>query len=133
MSLVTLFLLLPLLLLLALFGRPTALPAPLPDAFPWSRNSNSAGGYSKACATTMKIKDSGPDFELVRDLGARLTRGSRFRYEFHVADNPAINAFAMPGGVVSWCIPASSRRPGDPKNLPACWRMKCSTSSCGTA
>jgi predicted Zn-dependent protease len=36
----------------------------------------------------------------VRELGARLTAGSAFQYEFHVAENPAINAFALPGGVI---------------------------------
>ena len=42
----------------------------------------------------------GKPLELVRDLGARLTKGSAYQYEFYVADDKIVNAYAMPGGFV---------------------------------
>ncbi|HEY4372610.1 MAG TPA: M48 family metallopeptidase [Burkholderiales bacterium] len=42
----------------------------------------------------------GPAAQMVRDIGARLTRGSTHQYEFYVAHDPSVNAFAMPGGFV---------------------------------
>lgn len=49
---------------------------------------------------SLKLRQEGPAPQLVRDLGARLTAGSRYRYRWLVADNPEVNAFAMPGGYV---------------------------------
>jgi beta-barrel assembly-enhancing protease len=49
---------------------------------------------------SLKLQDSGPAFEAVESIGARLTEGSKYRYRFHVAENDAINAFAVPGGIV---------------------------------
>ena len=37
---------------------------------------------------------------MVREIGARLTKGSAYEYEFFVADDATVNAFAMPGGFV---------------------------------
>jgi Zn-dependent protease with chaperone function len=42
----------------------------------------------------------GPPAAMVREIGARLTKGSPHEYEFFVADDPTVNAFAMPGGFV---------------------------------
>lgn len=42
----------------------------------------------------------GPSAAMVREIGARLTKGSAYTYEFHVADDSTVNAFAMPGGFV---------------------------------
>lgn len=36
----------------------------------------------------------------VQIIGARLTQGSRYHYEFHVVDDATLNAFALPGGIV---------------------------------
>jgi beta-barrel assembly-enhancing protease len=36
----------------------------------------------------------------ISEIGARLTKGSRYKYTFTLVDDPAINAFAMPGGYV---------------------------------
>jgi beta-barrel assembly-enhancing protease len=50
--------------------------------------------------TQLKIRDSGPAYDAVQTIGKRLTAGSRYQYEFHVAEDPALNAFAVPGGFV---------------------------------
>jgi len=48
----------------------------------------------------LALQDSGPAYDAVRTIGERLTRGSRYAYRFHVATNPSVNAFAVPGGIV---------------------------------
>lgn len=42
----------------------------------------------------------GPAARMVREIGARLTRGSAHQYEFYVAHDPSVNAYAMPGGFI---------------------------------
>jgi len=49
---------------------------------------------------SLKLQDSGAAFEAVNEIGTRLTEGSKYRYRFHVAEDDAINAFAIPGGIV---------------------------------
>jgi beta-barrel assembly-enhancing protease len=48
----------------------------------------------------LNLRDTGAAYEAVSVIGARLTKGSKYRYEFHVADDKAVNAFALPGGVI---------------------------------
>lgn len=48
----------------------------------------------------LKLVPAGPRLEAVATIGARLTRGSKYLYQFHVVDDKTINAFAMPGGIV---------------------------------
>jgi Zn-dependent protease with chaperone function len=48
----------------------------------------------------LTLKDTGPAHDAVRAIGARLTKGSKYTYEFHVAEDSAVNAFALPGGVI---------------------------------
>lgn len=47
----------------------------------------------------LKLVD-GPPAQMVREIGARLTAGSAYPYQFHVAEDKTVNAFAMPGGVI---------------------------------
>jgi predicted Zn-dependent protease len=42
----------------------------------------------------------GEPARLVREVGAKLTQGSAYQYEFYVAEDDSVNAFAMPGGFV---------------------------------
>lgn len=48
----------------------------------------------------LQIIDSGPAVDAVRDIGQRLTKDSKYKYQWYVANNRAVNAFAMPGGYV---------------------------------
>lgn len=50
--------------------------------------------------TRLALEDSHPAAAMVRELGARLGRGSKYPYEFHIARDDTANAFAMPGGFV---------------------------------
>lgn len=49
---------------------------------------------------TLELAEDHPALPMLRELGARLTQGSVYTYEFHVARDDAINAFAMPGGFI---------------------------------
>lgn len=62
---------------------------------------------------SLNLQDSGPAYEAIQSLGARLTRSSKYTYRFHLAKNDAINAFALPGGivVVHTGLIAATRRP----------------------
>lgn len=42
----------------------------------------------------------GEALKLVREVGAKLTRGSAYTYEFHVVEDATVNAFAVPGGFI---------------------------------
>lgn len=46
------------------------------------------------------LRDEGPAVDAVKAIGTRLTEGSRYRYQWFVKDDPEVNAFAGPGGVV---------------------------------
>lgn len=54
----------------------------------------------RGIATRLKLRDDADAARVVRSLGQRITQGSRYRYEFHVAEDPSVNAFALPGGIV---------------------------------
>ena len=38
--------------------------------------------------------------QMLNEIGATLTQGSPYKYEFHLVDTKTVNAFAMPGGFV---------------------------------
>jgi predicted Zn-dependent protease len=42
----------------------------------------------------------GESLAMVKDIGAKLTANSRHKFQFHVAEDKSVNAFAMPGGFV---------------------------------
>lgn len=99
-SLVALFVLLPALLLVAAFWQADRIAGAIADRIPVQQEQQFGRKVFERMRGSLKLQASGADTVLVRRLGARLTAGSRFQYEFHVADNPAINAFALPGGVI---------------------------------
>jgi Zn-dependent protease with chaperone function len=53
-----------------------------------------------AMSGSLNLQDTGPAYDAVKRLGDRLTEGSKYRYRFHVAKNDAVNAFAVPGGII---------------------------------
>ena len=48
----------------------------------------------------MRLRDSGPAADAVRNIGERLTVGSRFKYRWYVGERSQVNAVSVPGGVV---------------------------------
>lgn len=49
---------------------------------------------------SLSLQDDHPALPMLRELGRQLTEGSPYPYEFHIARDASINAFAMPGGFV---------------------------------
>jgi beta-barrel assembly-enhancing protease len=99
-SLVAIFVLLPVLLLVAVFWQADRIAGAIADRIPVQQEQQFGRKVFEGMKGSLKLQADGADTALVRKLGARLTADSRFQYEFHVADNPAINAFALPGGVI---------------------------------
>ncbi|MGH8442803.1 MAG: M48 family metalloprotease, partial [Nevskiaceae bacterium] len=47
-----------------------------------------------------KLVEQSQALDQVRAIGARLAQGSTRQYEWHLIDDPGINAFALPGGFI---------------------------------
>lgn len=54
----------------------------------------------KQATAGMKLREGGIDAAAIREIGAHLTKGSKYAYKWYVAEDPAINAFAVPGGYI---------------------------------
>ena len=50
--------------------------------------------------TQTALVDKGPAVDAVKQIGDRLTSGSAYKYQLHLSNDKAINAFALPGGIV---------------------------------
>jgi Zn-dependent protease with chaperone function len=46
------------------------------------------------------LTQEGVAAKTVADIGARLTRGSRYQYRWYVSDDEEVNAYALPGGII---------------------------------
>lgn len=46
------------------------------------------------------IDTNTPLHKAIQEIGERLTKGSRYKYKWHIVEDDSINAFAMPGGHV---------------------------------
>ncbi len=95
-----LVLMLPLLLILALVWKSH-------DIAGWAaghisiENEQKLGELAFQQATAgLKLRQGGVDAAAIQEIGARLTKGSKYSYKWYVAEDPSINAFAVPGGYV---------------------------------
>lgn len=95
-----LFVLLPVLLLLVFIWQADRIAGAIAERIPVAREEQLGRQLFAGMRGSLKLQDQGESVQLVRSLGQRLTRDSKFRYEFHVAEDAAINAFAMPGGII---------------------------------
>lgn len=61
----------------------------------------------------LHLQDNGTQYEAVKAIVNRLTIHSKYRYQVHISDDPILNAFAMPGGivVVNSGLIAATKRP----------------------
>ena len=48
----------------------------------------------------LQLKEPAIPMQALTEIGGRLTRGSTYRYRWYIADDPEVNAFAVPGGIV---------------------------------
>jgi Zn-dependent protease with chaperone function len=108
-----LFLSLPVLLLLVFVWQADRIARVVSERIPVEQEIKIGEEAFAAMRGTLSLHDSGPAYEAVQALGLRLAPAGKYRYQFHVANDAAVNAFAMPGGiiVVHTGLIAATRRP----------------------
>ncbi len=47
-----------------------------------------------------ELTQDGEAARVIADIGGRLTQGSRYQYRWYVSDDEAVNAYALPGGII---------------------------------
>jgi hypothetical protein len=94
------FLLLPILLILVFLWQADRIARAAAERISVEQEMNFGEQAFASMQGSLQLQDSGPAFDAVNSIGTRLTEGSKYRYRFHVAENDAINAFAIPGGIV---------------------------------
>lgn len=99
-SLIGLFVLLPLLLIALFFTQIDRMAGWVADQIPIEEETKLGRASFDSMKGQLKLQDSGPAYDAVQNIGQRLTQGSKYSYEFHVVQDKALNAFAMPGGIV---------------------------------
>lgn len=112
-SAIAAFVLLPVLVLLLFLWQADRVAGAIAERIPVASEQQLGRKLFTGMRTGLQLQESGPALESVRAIGQRLTQGSRFSYEFHVAEDQTINAFALPGGVivVHTGLIESTRRP----------------------
>jgi Zn-dependent protease with chaperone function len=95
-----LFLLSPLLLLalLLMFANPIA--GWISQRIPVEQEAQMGKQAFESMQSQLKLRDHGAEYDAVKTIVARLTSDSKYRYEVHISEDPVLNAFAMPGGIV---------------------------------
>ncbi|MDQ8020216.1 MAG: M48 family metallopeptidase [Moraxellaceae bacterium] len=99
-SALALFLAAPLLLLAGFFAFSDGIAGWIAQRVPQAQEEALGEASFRAMQASLKLRDEGEAARAVREIGSRLTQGSAYRYRFHVVEDKAINAFAMPGGIV---------------------------------
>lgn len=99
-SLLGLFVALPLLLILLFFMQADRIAAWVADQIPVAEEARLGREAFDSMKSQLKLIDSGAAYDAVQSLGKRISTGSKYTYEFHVAEDDTLNAFALPGGIV---------------------------------
>lgn len=92
--------LIPLLLALGLWQRSDRIAVWVVDRIPVDTEKQFGDLVYQQTQIGLTILSEGESVKAVEDIGKRLTEGERYPFEWHVAEDPAINAFAIPGGHV---------------------------------
>ena len=92
--------LLPVLLLLALLINANAIAGWVVDRIPIEQEMEWGRQAFAGMRGNLKLRETGADVNAVRNIGARLSQGSEYKYEFYVAEDKTLNAFALPGGTI---------------------------------
>jgi beta-barrel assembly-enhancing protease len=99
-SLLGLFVLLPLMVIGLFYMQTDRIAGWVADRIPIAEETKLGRETFDSMKAQLKLQDSGPAYDAVQSIGKRLTQGSKYRYEFHVANDDVLNAFALPGGIV---------------------------------
>lgn len=95
-----LFLLLPLILLGVLFWQSHNIAGWASGYISVEQEKKLGELAFKQATAGLKLRQSGLDAAAVKEIGQRLTQGSKYNYQWYVAEDASINAFAVPGGYV---------------------------------
>ena len=90
----------PLLLLALLYFQADRIAAWAVQSVPEDVEARFGRSAFEALRGGLSLRDEGPEIDRVRTLGKQLTLGLPHRYEFHLAQDTAVNAFALPGGII---------------------------------
>lgn len=97
---IAIFVLLPLILILIFVWQADRLAAALAHHVPIEQEVRLGTAAFASLRPSLELIEEGPSPAAVDSLGQRLASGSRYTYQFHVADDESINAFALPGGII---------------------------------
>ena len=92
--------LLPVLLILVFIAQADRVAEILASKVPIEQEVRLGEATFASLRPSLRLIENGGMHEAVQELGARLTAESTYSYHFHVALNPTINAFALPGGII---------------------------------
>lgn len=111
-SAITTFLLLPLLALLIFVWQADRIAMLVAERISIAQETELGEQAFASMRSSLQLQDAGTAHDVVHTLGKRLTTGSRYSYRFYVSKDDAVNAFALPGGiiVVNTGLIAASRR-----------------------
>jgi Zn-dependent protease with chaperone function len=99
-SVMAVFVLLPMILLVALLLNANAIAGWIVDRIPVEQEMEWGRQAFAGMRGSLKLRETGADVDAVKTIGARLSKGSQYKYEFYIADDKTLNAFALPGGVI---------------------------------
>jgi Zn-dependent protease with chaperone function len=107
------FVALPVILILLFLWQADRIAGVLVDRVPVAQEIEMGKHAFAELRASLTLKDSGPAYDAVSELGKRLSQGSKYPFEFHVVSEKPINAYALPGGVVvvNSGLIAATRRP----------------------
>jgi predicted Zn-dependent protease len=100
LSMLGIFLALPLLLIAVLFWQSHNIAGWVASHISIENEQKLGELAFKQATAGLKLRQSGLDAAAIKEMGTRLTKGSKYSYQWHVAEDAAINAFAVPGGYV---------------------------------
>ena len=100
LSALALALMLPLLLIGLFFSQSGRIAGWVADRISVEQESQLGQQAFQQATRGLRLRQSGADWQAVAAIGKKLTAGSRYSYHWYVAEDPAINAFAVPGGYV---------------------------------
>ena len=99
-SLLAGLILLPVVLLVVFIASSSRIAGWIADRIPTDQEVGIGRQAFEGMRPQLSLVTTGVAYQTVNAIGARLTKGSRFKYEFHVAQDKSLNAFALPGGVI---------------------------------
>jgi predicted Zn-dependent protease len=98
--LLAIFVLLPVILIGVFLWHADRIAGAIAEQIPISHEISLGQQAFEGMRSSLTLIESGPAYDAVTTLGRRLAQGSKYPYQFHLARDESINAFAMPGGII---------------------------------